>query len=217
MSPILPSSDPLGSPHPLPWNWVMTTHATICQQQGGGGRHYQTPPLGSADGEYRAYSRIALRADPTLYRSRASSQLFVENCRTGNAQQIHATSPMAAATDAGVEEAELEGTIALSIPVSWSQNGDRLLIRHFEGLFGASEASDYAVIWDRRQSTAMTLAPNRLYHTHAILLGWSEIDPNRVLFRVGCLGKPDWHTYAVNLSGVTLDAEGDRAMVFGRS
>jgi hypothetical protein len=210
-----PSLDPLSSPHPLPWNWVLTTHASVSQSEGSGLQYYQTPPLGSPDGEYRAYARIVLRVEPALYRSRVSSQLFVEHCRTGNEQLIYATSPMAAATLAGSGESELNGTIVGSIPLSWSKNGDRLLVRHFEGLFCASEATDYALIWDRRQRHPLTLAPNRIHHTHAILLGWSEADPNRVLFRVGCLGKPDWQNYSVNLSGVTMNAEDDRAVVFG--
>ncbi|MGB7059990.1 MAG: hypothetical protein WBD58_19955 [Geitlerinemataceae cyanobacterium] len=214
---MLPSDDPLGSPHPLPWNWVLTTHATVSQQEGCGQHSYQTPPLGSPDGEYRAYTRIVLHVEPALPRSRVSSQLCLENCRTGNEQIIHATAPMAAATLAGSTESELEGTIALSMPLSWSQNGDRLLVRHFEGLFCASEATDYALIWDRRQPNSLTLAPNRIYHTHAILLGWSEADPSRVLFQVGCMGKSDWRTCSVNLSGVTMDADGDRAVVFGRT
>jgi hypothetical protein len=217
MTQVISSSDPLSSPHPVPWNWVLSTHRTVSQNEGSGLRYYQTPPLGSPDGEYRAYARIVLRVEPQLYRSRVSSQLLVENCRTGNEQQLYATSPMALATVAGSDESELDGTIALSMPLSWSKNGDRLLVRHFEGLFCASEATDYALIWDRRQRHPLTLAPNRIHHTHAVLLGWSEAHPNQILFRVGCLGKSDWHTCSVNLSGVTMNAENDRAVVFGKA
>lgn len=217
MTQVISSIDPLNSPHPLPWNWVLTTHNTVSPSEGSGLRSYQTPSLGSPDGEYRAYARIVMHVEPQLYRSRVSSHLFVENCRTGNEQQIYATAPMAAATLARSEESELDGTIVVSMPLSWSKSGNRLLVRHFEGLFCSSEATDYALIWDCHQPNSLTLAPNRIYHTHAILLGWSEADANRVLFRVGCLGKPDWDTCSVNLSGVTMEAEDDRAVVFGKT
>lgn len=215
MTQVLSSIDPLSSPHPIPWHWVLSTQAAISRNEGSGLRDYQTPPLGSPDGEYRAYARIVLRVEPQLYRSRVSSHLFIENCRTGHEQIIHAAAPMATATIAGSNEAELQGTIALSMPLSWSKKGDRLLVRHFEGLFCTSEATDYALIWDRRQQNSLTLTPNRIHHTYATLLGWSEAHPNQVLFRIGCLGKPDWRNCSVNLSGVTMDAEGDRAMIFG--
>lgn len=169
--------------------------------------------MGSPDGEYRAYARIILRIEPQLYRSRVSSQLSIENTRTGHEQIIHAAAPMATAAVASSPEAELDGTIAISMPLSWSKSGDRLLVRHFEGLFCASEATDYALIWDRRQQTSLTLAPNRIHHTHATLLGWSQADPHRVLFRIGCLGKSDWRICSVNLSGVTMDAQDDRPVV----
>lgn len=207
--------DPLSSPHPIPWNWILTTQTEVSQGEGSGLRSYQTPPMGSPDGEYRAYARILLRVEPQLFQTRVSSQMLIENSRTGREEILQAAAPMATAAVAGSSEAELDGTIAISIPLSWSKNGDRLLVRHFEGLFCASEATDYALIWDRRQQTTVTLAPSRIHHTHATLLGWSEADPNRVLFRIGCLGKPDWRTCSVNLSGVTMDAQDDRSVVYG--
>lgn len=86
--------DPLGSPHPIPWNWVMTTYADVRLQRAGL-RYYRSPSLVSPDGKYAAYSRMQMQVQPELYRSRLSSVIFVENLQIGELQVINANSPLA--------------------------------------------------------------------------------------------------------------------------
>jgi hypothetical protein len=168
----------------------------------------------SPDGEYIAYSQITLQVVPKLQRCRASSQVYIENLDTGESYPIAPGSPMAVCGVSAIDAMQLQGTIAIGIPVSWSPTGDRLLIRQFEGVFCTSEATDYAVVWERRNNRTLTLAPTRLHYTHAILAGWSEQHSDRVLFQVCVMGERSPILYGVNLSGVTLSADGDQPRVY---
>lgn len=149
--------------------------------------YYRSPSLVSPDGMYAAYSHIQMQSQPELYRSRVSSVMFVENLQTGELQVINATSPLA---DNPLVLMEVPGVISILTPVGWSKTSDRLLARQFEGLFSSSDASDFAVIWNRQQNRTSTVAPSQIAYNHdiSILLGWSQVDPNQVLFRAGNLG-----------------------------
>lgn len=214
-----PTQDPLGSPHPVPWNWVMTTHADDNLKHSFGLHYYRSPSLISPDGRYAAYSRIQMRSQPELYRSRVSSIMFVENLQTGKLQVINATSPFA---DNGLglgKNAALPGNISILMPVSWSKLSDRLLARQFEGLFSSSDASDFAVIWNQQQNRTSTVAPSQVKYNHeiSILLGWSQINPYQVLFHAGNLGDEHWPFWAVADNGQTLAATNvDQPIVFGK-
>ncbi len=208
--------DPLDSPHPIPWNWVLTTHAEITAKGGSGVRYYRSPSLVSPDGQYAAYSRIQMQVHPELYRSRVTSVMFLENLKTGDLRTITASSPLADNPLAGNEAADMLGTIAILIPISWSQNGDRILARQFEGLFNTSDASDYAVVWDRRLNRTSTLTPDRNLYNNAVLLGWSRTNPDQVLFRAGELGDEQPPLWAVDLNGQTVAATEDQPKVFGQ-
>lgn len=206
------TQDPLGSPHPVPWNWVMTTHADDNSKHSFGLHYYRSPSLISPDGRYAAYSRIQMRSQPELYRSRVSSTMFVENLQTGDLQVINATSPLA-------DNRLVSGTISILTPVSWSKLSDRLLARQFEGLFSSSDASDFAVIWNRQQNRTSTVAPSQTKYNYEIsmLLGWSQINPYQVLFRAGNLGDQQWPLWAVADNGQTVAATNvDQAIVFGK-
>lgn len=206
------TQDPLGSPHPVPWNWVMTTHADDNSKHSFGLHYYRSPSLISPDGRYAAYSRIQMRSQPELYRSRVSSVMFVENLQTGELQVINASSPLA-------DHRLGSGTISILTPVSWSKLSDRLLARQFEGLFSSSDASDFAVIWHRQQNRTSTVAPSQRKYNHeiSILLGWSQINPYQVLFHAGNLGDQQWPLWAVADNGQTLAATNfDQAIVFGK-
>ncbi|MEW5858715.1 MAG: hypothetical protein AB1861_15220 [Cyanobacteriota bacterium] len=209
--------DPLDSPHPVPWNWVMTTHAEVTANGGTGIRYYRSPSLVSPDGQYAAYSRIQLQVQPELYQSRISSVMFVENLRTGDLRTISASSPLADNPFVSNEEADMPGIIAILIPISWSAKGDRVLARQFEGLFSTSDASDYAVVWDRQQNRTTTLSPDRDDYTNAVLLGWSHTNPDQVLFRAGELGEEEWPLWAVDLNGQTVAAIEDEPLIFGQT
>lgn len=208
--------DPLNSPYPVPWTWVMTMVTENPAQRSPILRYYRSPSLVSPDGCYAAYSRIQLRIQPDPTQTQVASVLFLENLKTGALQVITASSPLADNPFVSGDEAEHPGSIAMIIPIAWSKAGDRILAREFESLFGTGLASDYAVVWDQHQSQAHTIAPTPVNYSNAILLGWSQSDPDRVLFRAGHMGEEQWPVWAVNLHGQTVEADvGDRPVVFG--
>jgi hypothetical protein len=210
-------NDPLGSPYPIPWNWIMSTYEKVSSTKGSGIRQYRTPAVISPDGQYAAYSRVQMQVQPELYKSRVSSVMFVENLQTGELRVISATSPLAN-TPKPNEEADMPGIISVLVPVSWSSTGDRLLARQFEGGLSASDASDYAVVWDRQSNRATTIAPGQnVEYSNATLLGWSKANPNQVIFRAGELGDEKMPLWAVGMNGQTVAAIEDQPVVFGRS
>lgn len=212
------SLDPLNSPYPIPWNWVMATLAekTVAQQPLF--RYYRTPSLISPDGCYAAYSRIQFQvAAHHFTQSRIASILLVENLQTGELQTITPAAPFADnpfVADALINQ---PGTIAMLVPIAWSEQSDRLLAREFESIFGSSLASDFAVIWDRNANCTYTLAPTQVQYTNAVLLGWSRTHPNQVLFRAGMMGEEDWFLYRVDDSGQTTRALEDQPLTFGQA
>jgi hypothetical protein len=208
--------DPLDSPHPIPWNWVLATHGELSASERSETRYYRSQSLLSPDGQYAAYSRIQMQGQPELYRSRVTSVMFVENLQTGDLRTITPSSPLADNPLVSHEEADMEGTLAILIPVSWSKSSDRLLARQFEGLFSTSDASDYAVIWDRKQNRVSTIAPERIQYTSAVLLGWSKVRPDLVLFRAGEMGDERWPVWAVDVNGQTALAREDEPTVYGQ-
>lgn len=208
--------DPLDSPHPIPWNWVLATHADITAQQSSGVRYYRSQSLISPDGQYAAYSRIQMQGQPELHLSRVTSVMFVENLRNGDLRTITASSPLADNPMGSSEDANMPGTISILIPVSWSKSGDRLLARQFEGMFSTSDASDFAVVWDRLSNRTSTVIPQRVEYSYAVLLGWSQRNPDRVLFRAGELGDEHWPVWTVNLHGDTALAQEDQPTVYGQ-
>lgn len=208
--------DPLDSPHPIPWNWVLASHAEISASECSGTRYYRSPSLVSPDGQYAAYSRIQLQGQPELYHSRITSVMFVENLETGDLRTITPSSPFADNPVMGNEEGDMPGTIAILIPISWSKSSDRLLARQFEGLLGTSDASDFGVIWERQQNRTSTIAPKPINYSYAVLLGWSQTYPERVLFRAGELGEERPFVWAVALNGQTTLALEDEPSIYGQ-
>ncbi|MBE9115713.1 hypothetical protein IQ249_07385 [Lusitaniella coriacea LEGE 07157] len=215
MQPEIPL-DPLDSPYPIPWNWVIATHAEFNARRDANKRCYRSPSLISPDGQYAAYSRLQMESNPEVASSRITSIMFLENLQTGDLRTVTASSPLADNPFGESEDAQLPGILSILIPVSWSQNGDRLLARQFEGLFNTSEASDYAVVWERRTGKTYTLFPGEVEYTNAVLLGWSQAHSDRVLFRAGSLGEEDWPLWAVNLAGETELACEDCPIVYGQ-
>ncbi len=208
--------DPLNSPHPVPWNWVLATQDEVSSSQGAGLRYYRSRSLVSPDGDYAAYSRLQMQVQPEMYRSRVSSVMFLENLKTGDLQVVTATSPLATNPRTPNKEAEQPGAISMIVPIAWSENSDRLLARQFEGFFNTSDASDYAVIWERRAGQAVTVAPTRMMYSNAILLGWSQEHPDRVLFQAGELGDESWPLWSVDTRSETRLANTDQPLIFGQ-
>jgi hypothetical protein len=217
MSEDLTSIDPLDSPHPVPWNWVLTTQAQVSATEKVGVRYYRTPSLISPDGKYAAYSRVQMYIKPELHSSRVMSTLFVENLETGALETIiSATRQIDSETITKELEAEANpGQIAILIPVSWSPKGDRLLARQFEGIFSTSDAYDVALVWDRHTNKTTAITPQEEGYETTVLLGWSQQHPGRVLFQTSNLEDSEAPLWAVDLKGDTVDATSDRPVVLG--
>lgn len=207
--------DPIDSPYPVPWNWIIKTQAEFSEKGSTGLRYYRSPSLISPDGKYAAYTRVQMQVEPELFRSRVSSVMFLENLQTGALQVIRADSPMADHLLQANEE-DSPGTISILMPVSWSASGNRLLCRQFEGFLSTSDASDYAVVWDRQTDTTSTISPNQVDYTNAVLLGWDHNDPEQVLFRAGIIGEEDWSVWTVALNGQTALAKENESVVYGQ-
>lgn len=206
--------DPLDSPHPIPWSWVLATQSSNSAPRL---RYYRTQALISPDGIYAAYSRIQMRVEREFTQSQVSSVLFIENLQTGDLQTIQGDSPLAENPFGNFTEECPMGAIAIAIPVAWSAGSDRLLAREFESLFGSGMGSDYAVIWDRTSGQVSTVAPTGISYTNAVLLGWSQTHPGSVLFRAGEMGDPEWRVWAVETSGSTYPASEDQPVGFGQT
>jgi hypothetical protein len=210
--------DPLNSPHPVPWGWVMATLDAATGSKTAKTAFYRSSSLNSPDRQFTAYSRIQLQVEPEPHKSRVSSILFVENTQTGSLQAITATSPFAEKPISlnPDDPIDLTGTISLVIPIAWSAQGDRLLAREFESIFGSNIASDFALIWDNRQQRASTVAPSKIEYSNAILLGWSQRYPQRALFRAGMLGDKNWPLWAVDRTADTIAVPNDQPRIFGQ-
>lgn len=177
---------------------------------------YRSQSLLSPDGQYAAYSRIQMLLQPEFWRSRVSSVLFLEHIETRSLQPITPASPLASNPFIS-HTADPAGTISIVIPIAWSEQGDRLLAREFESLFCSDIASDYAMVVDRAANQVYTVAPTQIQYTTAILLGWSQFQPERALFRAGMMGEEDWQLCSVAINGETLLAEDDRPMIYGHA
>jgi hypothetical protein len=208
-------SDPLNSPHPVPWNWIMEVQKEVAKHGSSKSYYYHTPSLISPDGKYAAYSRISMQAEPELFRSQVKSVMFLENLQTGELQTIAPTIVEPNNLSKEEQEAHSMGKMAILMPVSWSENGDRLLSRQFEGIFSTSDASDWAIVWDRKNNSTVTLTPNRVPYTNAVLLGWSKINPNQVLFSAGLIGEEEWSVWSVDFKGETVLALDKGAIIYG--
>ena len=208
--------DPLNSPYPIPWQWILSTHQELQQLPQPEPRYYRSPAMVSPDGQYAAYSRLKMAIDPRFFRSTVSSVMFLEHLKTGELQTITAASPVAVEMlNQDEQRAAAAGMASVLLPVSWSVEGDRLLARQFEGLLSTSIASDYAVIWNRHNQETQTLNPKGIEYSNAVLLGWSQLDPEGVLFRAGVLGEEPWLLWLVTPSQTQL-AAGDQPIVHGQ-
>lgn len=219
-------NDPIGSPHPIPWKWILATQEAIGSKGGSGVRYYRSLPVVSPDGKYAVYSRVQLDVKPEMYNSRVTSILFVEDLQTKKLRVMASTAvlsdPLIQKKMASLQEVSnsTPGQIGVLVPVSWSQKGDRFLARRFEAVFNTADATDYAVIWDRQNNHTNTVTPAQEEHDHekmAILLGWSKSQPDHVLFRSGELGDEDWPLVKVAIDGktVTTNIDADQPIKFG--
>jgi hypothetical protein len=66
----------------------MNTHNELSESGRPGLRFYRSSSLLSPDGEYAAYTRIKMKSEPELFRSRVTSVMFLENRRTGDLKRL---------------------------------------------------------------------------------------------------------------------------------
>jgi len=217
-------TDPIGSPHPIPWQWILATQEAIGAKGGSGVRYYRSIPVISPDGKYAIYSRVQMEVKPEMHNSRVNSVLFVEDRQTKRLRVMTSTSvvidPLLKRQAISSAQGDNDGKIGVLVPVSWSEKGDRFLARKFVAIFNTADATDQAVIWNRQQDHLNVVSPVQSQDDHekiAILLGWSKKQPNNVLFRAGELGEENWPLLQVANDGRTVDisAEGDQAVTFG--
>ncbi len=222
--PEMAQNDPIGSPHPIPWQWIMATQEAVGGKGGSGVRYYRSIPVVSPDGKYAIYSRVQMEVKPEMHNSRVNSVLFVEDKKTKQLRVMTSTSvvidPLLNRQPSVSAEADNDGKIGVLVPVSWSEKGDRFLARKFVAIFNTADATDQAVIWNRQHDNLNVVSPAQSQDDHekiAILLGWSKKQPNKVLFRAGELGEENWPLLQVANDGRTIDisAEGDQAVTFG--
>jgi hypothetical protein len=216
-----PQQDPVGSPHPIPWQWIQATQEAIASSGGSGVRYYRSVPVISPDGRYVMYSRVQLEVKPQMYNSRVTSVLFVEDRQTRKLHVVSSTAPIhdPLLKQVSASTNEAQGMIAVLVPVSWSKKGDRFLARKFEGAMNTSDVTDHAVIWDRQQNRSQSVTPAQEKHKHeiAVLLGWSKTQPEQVLFRAGELGEEEWPLLTVGYNGETVAAtSADQAVTYGQ-
>ncbi len=217
-------ADPIGSPHPIPWRWILGTQETIGAKGNSGVRYYRSVPVISPDGRYAVYSRVQMEVKPEMYNSRVTSVLFVEDQQTKNLRVMASTSsvkdPLLTTNVSLSEQDDKNGKIGVLVPVSWSEKSDRFLARKFEGVFNTGDATDHAVIWDRQKDHANTVAPSQEKDGHekiAVLLGWSKNQPDRVLFRAGEMGEENWPLVQVGTDGKTINTtDTDQPITFGQ-
>jgi hypothetical protein len=217
-------TDPIGSPHPIPWKWIVATQEAIASKGSSGVRHYRSVPVISPDGKYAVYSRVQIEVKPEMYNSRVSSVLFVEERQNKKLRVMVSTSavsdPLLSTQAALSEQDNANGKIGVLVPVSWSEKSDRFLARKFEGVFNTGDATDQAVIWDRQKNHANTVAPAQEKDEHekiAVLLGWSKSQPDQVLFRAGEMGEENWPLVKVATDGKTVNTtDTDQPIIFGK-
>jgi hypothetical protein len=218
--------DPLGSPHPIPWKWILATQEAISANGGSGVRHYRSVPVSSPDGRFIVYSRVQLEVRPEMYQSRVTSVMFVEDTQTKRLRVMASTAPLSdhLLNRHRLSRAEVDidtsGQIGVLVPVSWSEQSDRFLARKFEGRFNTGDSTDQAVIWDRQKNHVHTVAPTRAEHDHekiAVLLGWSKNKPDHALFRAGEIGDENWPLVQVATDGKTeTTTDADQPITFGQ-
>ncbi|MBD2362111.1 hypothetical protein H6G36_13110 [Anabaena minutissima FACHB-250] len=217
-------TDPIGSPHPIPWKWIVSTQEAIGSKGMTGVRHYRSVPVVSPDGKFAVYSRVQIEVKPEMYNTKVTSVLFVEERETKRLRVMASTTtlhdPLVNTQQAeSADQVSTDGKIGVLVPVSWSEKSDRFLARRFEGVFNTGDSTDQAVIWDRQKNQTNTVAPAQSEEDDekiAVLLGWSKNEPDHVLFRAGEMGEENWPLVKVAVDGKTgSTTDADQPVTFG--
>ncbi|MCS7031970.1 MAG: hypothetical protein NZL92_10640 [Gloeomargarita sp. SKYG116] len=212
LSSILPvpewvPEDPLQSAYPIPWRWVWAIQTQAQQRRRPVRGMLRSSLLISPDGRYAAFSQVEVLAHQQDYtRTRISSTLHIRRPGT--------TLPLML-RPIGQPPVLEPGQIWVLVPVSWSADSRQLLVRQVVGWFGSSEITDRALVWD--DTGVRLVGPQAVAQTHALLLGWSREDPSSILFRTYIIGLERPSQWQVALDGLTLAAQADEPVIYGRS
>ncbi|HEY9825777.1 MAG TPA: hypothetical protein V6D19_10040 [Stenomitos sp.] len=202
--------DPLKSNYPIPWTLIWS-HQTQATQTGRPiVMRYRSATLKSPEGQIQAYSEIQVYCAPEASQSHISSELFLTTPQGQVLQRIPSSMHLSQGLTQETALQNVQGTMSILIPAVWSDNGERLLIRQFEAIFGSDVSSDYALVWNRDSQHTRTIAPAPLNYDTAILLGWSQNHPEQVLFKTTTMGESETALVAVDSKGNSVVATGDR-------
>ncbi len=212
---IATRKDPLNSAYPIPWDSIWGHQNQATQNGKAVTMRYLSPTLLSPDGQTKVYSDIRLHLNPEMTNSSISSQLIITDLRGTVLQSIPSSFHLG---NGPVQEtaARQDGTLSILMPAAWSKDGQQLLARQFESVFGSDVSSDYALVWNRRTQQSRIVAPTPLSYDTAILLGWSHSNPGQILFRTSTLGEAGTAILAVNHDGTTIASPGDRPLPMGQ-
>ncbi|WP_404784127.1 hypothetical protein [Altericista sp. CCNU0014] len=207
--------DPLNSAYPIPWDSIWAHQHQASQAGQTVTKRYLSAALLSPDGQTKVHSEIQLHLNPEMTDSYISSQLVISDPRGTVLQSIPSTFHLG---DGPVKEtaARQDGTLSILMPAAWSKDGQQLLARQFEAVFGSDVSSDYALVWNRRNQQARIVAPTPLSYDTAVLLGWSHSNPDQILFETSTLGESKTTTLAVSHDGTTIASPSDRPLPIGQ-
>ena len=209
--------DPIGSPHALPWRWVLDIQSLSLASATSQMFYYRSPALLSPDGVYSAYTRMQVLRVADPQQSQVNSLLFLENMETGEIQLLTATSTEMQHILLQGANSQQPGMLSMLMPISWSEEGDRILVRAFESIFSTDIASDYAIIWHQATNQVEPVVPTNGDYGHAVLLGWSQTHPDEVLFEVGNLGDEIRPLMAMTTAGEYYMVVADQPITYGQT
>ena len=216
VAPATQAQDPLNSAYPVPWGMIWKNQTQATQTGKVMTLGYVSGAIASPDGQRNAHSEISLELHPDVTQSRVASHLIITNAKGAEVQRIASSMHLGDGMVKETSGTAAIGTLSILMPATWSKDGQQLLARQFEAVFGSDVSSDYALVWNRNTQQVKTVAPAPQDYDTAILLGWSHRNPDQILFRTAILGEKNTALVAVNYDGITVASEGDRILPVGQ-
>jgi hypothetical protein len=176
---------------------------------------YVSEAIASPDGQLKAHSVLSLELHPAVTQSRIVSHLIITDAKGAEIQRVASSMHLGDGMVKETSGASIAGTLSILMPATWSTDGQQLLARQFEAVFGSDVSSDYALVWSRKTQQSKTVAPVPQDYDTATLLGWSQRNPDQILFRTAILGETHTTLVAVNHNGTTVASEGDQILPLG--
>jgi hypothetical protein len=206
-----PSDDLLNSQYAIPWQAIQQAQETVTRTGQTQSFRYRSPVSIAPDQQTQAYSELHLTLHPKSSHSFINSQLIIET--KTQTYRFPATLHLELAAQSTTSTV-MPGTFSILMPAAWSADGQSLLLRQFEGLFGSDVASDYALVWQPAQPALQSYRPTAVDYDSATLMGWSQNRPGEILFQTRLLGNPTSQLVTVSPqnNGATLASPSDRPM-----